>query len=64
MWMKTNKTLRILMRIIVLPAIFIIVMVPNTIGGLLKIWYFLLYGGEWINYGKDEKRTFQIFTIF
>ena len=54
--MKTFKTI---LRFIVLPIILVLVLVTYNYWGLIKVIYFIRYGGEWITYHKDDRKTIQ-----
>ena len=54
------KTKKIILRIIVSPFVFVIILIPFFIGFINRFWLFLKYGGEWISYGKDDKITMQM----
>lgn len=48
---------RCLLRLVVLPFVFGILLVAHLVALFKSIWLFLLYGGEWINYTENEVAT-------
>ena len=55
---KFNKR-NFLMRIVVSPLIFCILIIAHNFFMLKRFWHFLKFGGEYINFEQDEKATIQ-----
>lgn len=53
---KFNKR-RCLLRPVVLPFVFGILLVAHLAFVFKRTWHFLLYGGEWINHEQNEATT-------
>ena len=53
------KTKNLLLRIIVCPFVLGIMLVKFNYVCLERLIYFLKYGGEWINYTKEDSVTIQ-----
>lgn len=51
---------RIFMRLLVLPFVLGILLVTYILGAIERGLYFVKYGGEFINYDKNEKITIQM----
>lgn len=59
------KTIKIILRIIVSPFILGILLVTYNYTVFKRVILFLRYGGEWINYNKDDNKTIQdLYLIF
>jgi len=48
---------RCLLRPVVLPFVFGILLVSHLVALFKSIWLFLLYGGEWVNFTENEVVT-------
>jgi len=49
--------MKYILRILVLPFVIGLILVKFNYLGLKRCYYFLLYGGEFINYEKDDSKT-------
>lgn len=54
---KKIKKNKLFLRIIILIPVFIIILVAHIYVVLRRSWHFLLYGGEWINFEKPERKN-------
>lgn len=54
--MKVNKQ-NLTLRIISAPLILCILLVAHNFFVFKRFWHYLKFGGEYINFEKDEKRT-------
>ena len=55
--MKFSTPYKLMLRIISLPFIFGILFVTHNLFVLKRVYMFFLYGGEFIQYSKDEAKT-------
>lgn len=53
------KTINLILRILVYPFILGIIFVAYNARVIIDSIYFLLYGGEWITYSKQDRITIQ-----
>lgn len=51
------KTKNLILRIIVSPFILGLMLIKYNYACIERLFYFLKYGGEWINYDKEENLT-------
>jgi hypothetical protein len=53
------RRFNILLRILVFPLILGVVVIKYNAHAILNSILFLLHGGEWITYAKDDRKTIQ-----
>lgn len=53
------KTIKLILRIISYPFILGLILLTYNAHAIINSIYFLLYGGEWITYYKQDKITIQ-----
>ena len=51
---KFNKR-RIIQRLIALPFVFSIMLIAHNMFVLKRMWYYILYGGEYVNFEENER---------
>lgn len=56
------KTRNLILRIIIFPFVLIIILIKYNYHAFRNVYLFLLHGGEWITYARDEQAT--ILEIF
>ena len=50
---------KVLMRILVSPFVFLLILVTYNLHAIRNTFMFLKHGGEWVTYAKDEKATME-----
>lgn len=53
------KIINTILRIIALPFVFAIILIKYNAHAIVNVACFLIYGGEWITYAKDDRATIQ-----
>lgn len=51
---------KIILRVLAAPFVFFIILIPTSFNIIKRVAMFLRYGGEWINYTKDDKITIEM----
>lgn len=54
------KTTKIIIRLLISPFLLGIFIVTYFLFSIKRLYHFVKYGGEWINYDKNEKITIQM----
>ena len=49
----------IILRILTCPLVLGIIWIIYSVHAFRKTYYFLLHGGEWITYAKDDRKTIE-----
>lgn len=56
--MKANwRIINIVLRVIALPFVLAIILIKYNAHAIVNVVMFLVHGGEWITYAKDDKKT-------
>ena len=53
------KTINLILRILVYPFILGLILLKYNAHAIINSICFLLYGGEWITYAKEDKKSVQ-----